>query len=1025
MTSVHPGRRRRGTAYAVALIATLASLARPAAAQPAAPAPPPVETGQILTPEVSDPLLTPPPEAPRKIASWDDALALIRTQSPDYISGYQSVLRAEAQKRIVLAAVLPVLTGQGSYTHQFYTAAFTIAGVLPSGATVPISLVSPPVNLWTVGAGLSWAVVDPRGIYQVGTASKNIDVAKLSFTDQRREIALSIVHSMLATLAAERVAEAEPRRAPLFARAPRAHAGAAASTVRARRSTSTARLQDVAVGSSAHHRGDESLLRGARGAGCGARLADRDLAARRARPRPVRGRRHANLPPERRHRAPPRRRRGSRRVEIAERRRPRRGADVLADVERRRRSSPTTTWPCSRPTKTWDVQGVLNVPLYDGGVRYGALTRRARGARAGTPEPRRHPPRRHRRRGAGGAPGRRASRPPAMSPRSQRDLDDADRRSNARRVRQRPGHEPRPGHLGAGPSAGRDRPRPARVSRSRRRGPTQCSSTRSASIDERDGIDAIRAALALTSALALGACAEAKKAAPPPRRHGPGDDRSRKRDVPLYIESVGSLDGYVNADIRARVRGYLRTQDYKDGSRRQVRAAPVHHRVDGLRGGRRRRRRPRCLGRASRRNATASRLERDHGLFKTGMVSQQDLDNATASVADADGQVQAAQAQLDQANLNLSYTQMRSPIDGVAGLALVRVGNLVGQDGPTLLTTVSQVEPDPRELPRERGRLREATPIASSTSRTRDLAWATQAVRRGSIRAARPRAATRASSSCCRTAASTRTGASSWRANRQIDPSTGHHPAAGARPQPRRGAAARAVRARAHPAAGRRARRARRARAGAHLRAGLLFGGRRRAGQQGAAAPGRASGRASRACASSPRASPRATASSSTACRRSPTVRSSTRPPRAGRDAARGAVASTAQRSELEERAMSALLHPPPDRRDGHRDRDRAPRGRVAAGPADRAVPADPAAAGQPDDDVHGRRRADDRAVGGDADRAADERRRSDALHPVDQRQRRVDEPGRDVRRRHRPGHRQRPRQQPLLAGAAASCRRT
>jgi len=64
-----------------------------------------------------------------------------------------------------------------------------------------------------------------------------------------------------------------------------------------------------------------------------------------------------------------------------------------------------------------------------------------------------------------------------------------------------------------------------------------------------------------------------------------------------------------------------------------------------------------------------------------------------ASVADADGQVQAAQAQLEQANLNLSYTQMRSPIGGLAGLAAVRVGNLVGQDGPTLLTTVSQVDP--------------------------------------------------------------------------------------------------------------------------------------------------------------------------------------------------------------------------------------------------------------------------------------------------------------------------------------------
>ena len=75
------------------------------------------------------------------------------------------------------------------------------------------------------------------------------------------------------------------------------------------------------------------------------------------------------------------------------------------------------------------------------------------------------------------------------------------------------------------------------------------------------------------------------------------------------------------------------------------------------------------------------------------MISQQDVDNAAAAVADADAQVHAGEAQVQQAQLSLGYTTIRSPIDGVAGLALVRVGNLVGQDGPTLLTTVSQLDP--------------------------------------------------------------------------------------------------------------------------------------------------------------------------------------------------------------------------------------------------------------------------------------------------------------------------------------------
>lgn len=200
-----------------------------------------------------------------------------------------------------------------------------------------------------------------------------------------------------------------------------------------------------------------------------------------------------------------------------------------------------------------------------------------------------------------------------------------------------------------------------------------------------------RAALALTLALALGACAEAKKAAPPP----PATvlvTTITKRDVPIYIESVGSLDGYVNAEIRARVRGYLRTQDYKDGS--DIKSGQLMFTIESTDYAAAVMSAKAAVSRARvAQERNRIQAERYHGLFKTGMVSQQDLDNVVASVADADGQVQAAQAQLDQANLNLSYTQMRSPIDGVAGLALVRVGNLVGQDSPTLLTTVSQVNP--------------------------------------------------------------------------------------------------------------------------------------------------------------------------------------------------------------------------------------------------------------------------------------------------------------------------------------------
>ena len=165
-----------------------------------------------------------------------------------------------------------------------------------------------------------------------------------------------------------------------------------------------------------------------------------------------------------------------------------------------------------------------------------------------------------------------------------------------------------------------------------------------------------------------------------------------KRDVPLYIDSVGALDGYDNADIRARVRGFLRTQNYKDGSR--VKAGDLLFTIEATE--------YTAAVESAKANLERARVARDHnriqldrdiGLLKSGMISQQDIDNATANLADTDAQILAAQAALDTSNLNLSYTQIHAPLEGVAGLALVRIGNLVGQDGPTLLTTVSQTDP--------------------------------------------------------------------------------------------------------------------------------------------------------------------------------------------------------------------------------------------------------------------------------------------------------------------------------------------
>ena len=165
-----------------------------------------------------------------------------------------------------------------------------------------------------------------------------------------------------------------------------------------------------------------------------------------------------------------------------------------------------------------------------------------------------------------------------------------------------------------------------------------------------------------------------------------------QRDVPVHVEAVGSLDGYANVEIRARVKGFLEAQRYADGA--AVKEGQLLFTIDdseyqaALASARA------ALARASAAQArNRAQLSRKQALAPQGIVSKQELDDAEAQARDADGQVEAARAALRQAELSLSYTRIHSPLSGVAGLAMVRPGNLVGQDGPTLLTTVSQVDP--------------------------------------------------------------------------------------------------------------------------------------------------------------------------------------------------------------------------------------------------------------------------------------------------------------------------------------------
>jgi membrane fusion protein (multidrug efflux system) len=226
--------------------------------------------------------------------------------------------------------------------------------------------------------------------------------------------------------------------------------------------------------------------------------------------------------------------------------------------------------------------------------------------------------------------------------------------------------------------------------------------------------------LVLTSLAA--ACQESKAKTPPPPPPLVVVAPVARQAITLYSEAVGSAAGYIDAEIRARVRGFLDAQHYKDGGAVKegqllftIQAAEYQAALGAAKAN---------VARAQTAAAhTKGLLERRQALIKSKVVSEQELEDAVAAARDAENQVEAARAQLRQAELNLSYTQIHAPLSGVAGLALVRVGNLVGQDGPTLLTTVSQLDPIRVNFPLgEIDYVRAAAALRQLDRR--DLAWA-------------------------------------------------------------------------------------------------------------------------------------------------------------------------------------------------------------------------------------------------------------------------------------------------------------
>ena len=188
--------------------------------------------------------------------------------------------------------------------------------------------------------------------------------------------------------------------------------------------------------------------------------------------------------------------------------------------------------------------------------------------------------------------------------------------------------------------------------------------------------------------LATAGCGKGEQAPPPPLKVQVVE--VLQQDVPVTQEWVGTLEGSVNADIRPKIEGYILKQLYKEGTvvrqgqglfqidPRQFKAA-----LDSAKGNLAR-------NQAALDNANI-KVERYTPLAEGLAISQQELDDALSDQRQYQANVESARAQLENAQLNLDWTTVTSPIPGIAGTVQTQVGSLV--NGRNVLTTVSTVDP--------------------------------------------------------------------------------------------------------------------------------------------------------------------------------------------------------------------------------------------------------------------------------------------------------------------------------------------
>lgn len=334
--------------------------------QATSPAPVP---GQLPPPpDVNDPMLAPVPRPKIEISTWEEALQHVRARSTDLRIAAQEIARAEGQSRVALAGALPQLNGTATYTHNLITNDTVQFG----GGTTLIPVQTPFPNFLNASATLSQPVLNIRAWYAIGTAHRAEDFAALSLEDTKRNIALNVANSIVGVVTAERVAELNRAglrnaltRLELTSRKTALGSGTGLDVIRARQDVETARATLVA--------GDESLRQAREALGLALGLPEQvgvppsvDLNGLEAsakgscRPAGSVDERADVLALQKR-------------IEISHRQVNDVKNQFVPTIDFRSTVATTTVNTGAAPNTTWNVQAVLTVPIWDGGVKYGNM----------------------------------------------------------------------------------------------------------------------------------------------------------------------------------------------------------------------------------------------------------------------------------------------------------------------------------------------------------------------------------------------------------------------------------------------------------------------------------------------------------------------------------------------------------------------------------------------------------------------------------------------------------------------------